>query len=55
MMHSLVAKMSYPNKIPSNTRIEDIHKLYPDLRQSAKKVEFAIVLYLILKYKKKIK
>lgn len=41
-MHSLVAKMSYPNKIPSNTRIEDIHKLYPDLRQSAKKVEFAI-------------
>lgn len=41
-VHSLVAKMSYPNIIPSDTRIEDISKLYHEQRQDAKGIEFAI-------------
>lgn len=43
-VHSLVAYMSYPDIIPRNTRIEDIKKLYPDARQDAKGIEFAIFL-----------
>lgn len=42
MMHSLVAKMSYPDKIPKDTPIPEVGKLFPKLRQDAKKVEFAI-------------
>ena len=41
-MHSLVAKMSYPDKIPKDTPIPEVGKLFPKLRQDAKKVEFAI-------------
>ena len=39
-MHALVAYMSYPNKIPRDTKIEDIADLYKDVRQEAKGVEF---------------
>ncbi len=39
-MHSLVAYMSYPNKIPRDTKIEDIASLYKPVRQEAKGVEF---------------
>lgn len=41
MVHSLVAKMSYPDKI-GDCEIEKIKDLYPDLRSEAKGVEFAI-------------
>ena len=34
-VHSLVAKMSYPNIIPSDFPIEDIAKLYHAQRQDA--------------------
>jgi DNA polymerase I-like protein with 3'-5' exonuclease and polymerase domains len=40
-VHSLVAKMSYPDKI-GDCEIEKIKDLYPDLRSEAKGVEFAI-------------
>ena len=41
-VHSLVAKMSYPNIIPRDCPIEDIAKLYHAQRQDAKGIEFAI-------------
>lgn len=41
-MHSLVAYMAYPNIIPRDTPIEDIKKKYHNIRQEAKKVEFAV-------------
>ena len=41
-VHSLVAYMTYPHLIPRDTKIEDIKKKYHNLRQDAKKVEFAI-------------
>ena len=41
-MHALVAYMSYPNIIPRDTDIKDINKLYHNLRQDAKSIEFAI-------------
>lgn len=41
-LHSLTAYMSYPDKIPRDTPIGDIKKLYPDLRQNSKSIEFAI-------------
>ena len=41
-MHSLVAYMAYPNIIPRDTPIEDIKKKYHNVRQEAKKVEFAV-------------
>lgn len=45
-IHSLTAYMSY-SEIPRNTPIKDIKKLYHNLRQDAKGIEFAInLLYL---------
>ena len=41
-VHSLTAYMSYPNIIARDTRIEDIKHKFPDQRQDAKGVEFAI-------------
>ena len=41
MAHSLVAKMSYPDKI-GDCEIEKIKDLYPALRSEAKGIEFAI-------------
>lgn len=41
-MHSLVAYMSYKNKIPRDINIKDIKKLYPEDRQNAKGIEFAV-------------
>ena len=41
-MHNLVAYMSYKKEIPRDTDIADIKKLFPNLRQSAKGIEFAI-------------
>lgn len=41
MVHSLVAKLSYPDII-KDTKIEDIKKLFPQQRQDAKGIEFAI-------------
>ena len=41
-LHSLTAYMSFPDQIPRETKVEDIKKLYPHLRQSAKSIEFAI-------------
>lgn len=38
-LHSLVAKMIYPNEL-SNIPIEDVKKLRPDLRKAAKAPEF---------------
>ena len=42
-LHSLTAYMSYPDKIPRDTKIEDITVKYKSLRQSAKSIEFAII------------
>ena len=39
-MHSYVAWLIYPDKIPRDVDIRDIKKLYHDLRQSAKGPEF---------------
>lgn len=39
-MHSYVAWLIYPDKIPRNVDIRDIKELYPDLRQDAKGPEF---------------
>lgn len=39
-MHSTVAYMIYPDKIPRDTPIKDIKKLYKHLRQEAKGPEF---------------
>ena len=41
-MHALVAYMSFPDKIPRDTKIEDISKLYKKERQEAKSIEFCI-------------
>lgn len=41
-IHSLVAYMSYPNIIPRDTPIKDIKRLYHDLRQKAKSIEFCV-------------
>lgn len=41
-IHSLVAKMSYPDIIPTDCAIKDIKKNYPKQRQDAKGIEFAI-------------
>ena len=41
-LHSLTAYMSYPDKIPRDTKIEDIAIKYKSLRQSAKSIEFCI-------------
>lgn len=41
MIHSLTAYMSY-KEIPRNTPIKDIKKLFHDLRNDAKGIEFAI-------------
>lgn len=41
MIHSLTAYMSY-QEIPRDTPIKDIKKLYHDLRQEAKGIEFAV-------------
>ncbi len=41
-VHSLVAYMSYPDIIPRDTKIEDIKRLYPQARQEAKGIEFAV-------------
>ena len=41
-MHNLVAYMSYKKEIPRDTNVADIKKLFPNLRQSAKGIEFAI-------------
>ena len=41
-MHNLVAYMSYKKEIPRDTNIADIKTLFPNLRQSAKGIEFAI-------------
>ena len=43
MVHSLVAKMSYP-EIVGDTPIEEIKTKFPQQRQDAKGVEFAVVL-----------
>ena len=43
MVHSLVAKMSYP-QIIGDTPIEEIKVKFPEQRQDAKGIEFAIVL-----------
>ena len=40
-LHSLTAYISFMD-IPRNTKIEDIKILYPELRQRAKSIEFAI-------------
>lgn len=40
-IHSLTAYMSY-SEIPRDTPIKDIKKLYHDLRQNAKGIEFAV-------------
>ena len=42
-VHSLVAKMSYP-EIVGDTPIEEIKAKFPQQRQDAKGVEFAIIL-----------
>ena len=42
-VHSLVAKMSYP-QIIGDTPIEEIKVKFPEQRQDAKGIEFAIVL-----------
>lgn len=39
-MHSYVAWLIYPDKIPRDVDIRDIKELYPDLRQDAKGPEF---------------
>ena len=39
-MHSTVAYMIFPDKIPRETPIKDIKKLYKHLRQEAKGPEF---------------
>lgn len=39
MVHSLVAKMSYPKIIPEDCPVEQIKKLYPNQRQDAKGIE----------------
>lgn len=41
-LHSLTAYMSYPDIIPRDIPIEKIKELYPEYRQEAKKIEFAI-------------
>ena len=41
-IHSLVAYMAYPHLIPRDTKIEDIKEKYHNLRQEAKKIEFAV-------------
>ena len=41
-MHSLCAYMVYKDIIPRDTPIKDIKKLYHDLRQNAKGIEFAV-------------
>lgn len=41
-MHSLVAYMSFPDRIPRETKIEDISVLYKKERQEAKGIEFCI-------------
>ena len=41
-MHNLVAYMSYKKEIPRDTDVGKIKDLFPDLRQSAKGIEFAI-------------
>jgi len=41
-LHSLTAYMSFPNRIPRDTRIEDIKHLFPQERQEAKSIEFCI-------------
>ena len=41
-MHNLVAYMSYKKEISRDTNVADIKKLFPELRQSAKGIEFAI-------------
>ena len=41
MVHSLTAKMSYPDII-GNTPVEEIKKLYHKWRNEAKGIEFAI-------------
>lgn len=41
-LHSLTAYMSFPNRIPRDTRIEDIKHLFPRERQEAKSIEFCI-------------
>ena len=45
MVHSLVAKMSYPDII-GDTPIEKIKEKFHSYRQSAKGIEFTIVLLL---------
>jgi DNA polymerase-1 len=49
-IHSLTAYMSY-KEIPRDTPIKDIKKLYHNLRQEAKGIEFAINKILIFNYK----
>ena len=41
-MHNLVAYMSYKKEIPRDTPVGKIKELYPELRQAAKGIEFAI-------------
>ena len=41
-IHSLTAYMSY-SEIPRDTPIKDIKKLYHNLRQEAKGIEFAVI------------
>ena len=41
-IHSLTAYISYPEKIPRDTPIKDIKKLFHEERQDAKGIEFAI-------------
>ena len=41
-IHSLTAYISYPEKIPRDTPIKDIKKLYHEERQDAKGIEFSI-------------
>ena len=43
-VHSLVAKMSYPDIIPAEELIENIKKDYTEERDAAKGIEFSIVL-----------
>ena len=43
-VHSLVAKMSYPDIIPAEELIENIKKDYTEERDDAKGIEFSIVL-----------
>ena len=43
-MHALVAYMSYPHIIPRETPISEISSKYKEYRQSAKSIEFCIVL-----------